>query len=696
MHWSARPFVRILLFYVIGLLLAYHIDSFSGLSSGYLLSVIFLLLAISAILFYKFKSWHFRWVNGVILGFAIILIGLFFTNRHFLKMDFNLPETSRMYIGTIIKQPSVSEQSVKTVIKVTELADSAYVLPEPVKVMSYFARDSLSSSLKYGDKLLFSAQLNKPDEPKNPGEFDYGGFLIRSGISAIAYVQNNKWEKLGNDPESRIVSIANHARLSLLNALIENGLDGREFAVAAAVMLGYDDEMDTDLEHDYVRAGAMHILCVSGLHVGIVYLVLNFLLGFLRKGRFIILTKTILLLLFVWAYALLTGMTPSVWRASLMLSLFIVGSAINRSRDPYNTLAAAAVIMLIVNPMLLFNLGFQLSYAAVLGILIFYRPIYSLFYIKNPILDKIWSIVVVSTAAQLGTFPLAAHYFHYLPTYFWLTNILIFPLSFGIIAIGMLFIMTAWMPLLLQLLGMVLSSFVFMMNYFVGMVKYLPANGMDGLYFPWIKVILVYGLIITSYFWLLKRNLRYILPFSIILLGLVSFQTWHKYDVLGQNRFIVYSIHKHSAIDMIRGDKHVMVMDSLLQNDQSKIDYHLKNGKIEMGLDIPEDINPEDDKCNIDLFYDGEFYSFADYKCMTIKHAKQYFPGKNKINLNAVIIQGNSKVNIEDLQQCIDFGLLIIDGSVPYWKKNKIIEVSKEAGIAYYDVAEEGAFVKDF
>jgi len=696
MHWSARPFVRILSFYVIGLLLAYHIDSFRGLSSGYLLPVIFVLLALATLVYYKFKSWKFRWVNGAILGFAIILIGLFFTNRHFLKMSFNLTETSRMYIGTIVKQPSISEQSVKTVIKITELADSAFVLPKPVKVMAYFAKDSLSSSLAYGDKLLFSAQLNKPGGSKNPGEFDYGGFLIRSGISAIAYVQNNKWEKLANDAESYVVAIANRARLSVINALIENGLDDREFAVAAAVILGYDDAMDTELEQDYVRAGAMHILCVSGLHVGIVYLVLNFLLGFLRKGRFLIFTKTILLLLFVWAYALLTGMTPSVWRASLMLSLFIVGSAINRSRDPYNTLAAAAVIMLIVDPMLLFNLGFQLSYAAVLGILIFYRPIYSLFYIKNPILDKIWSIVVVSTAAQLGTFPLAAHYFHYLPTYFWLTNIFIFPVSFGIIAIGMLFIMVSWMPLLPQLIGLVLSSFVFIMNYVVGMVKYLPANGIEGLYFPWMKVILVYGLIVTLYYWLLKRNLRFILPTTIILFLLLAFQTLHKYNVLNQNRFIVYNINKHSAIDMIRGDKHVIVMDSLLQNDQSKIDYHIKNGRIEMGLDKTEDINLDDDKQRFDLYYDGEFYSFGDYKCMTIKHAKRFFPGKNIIEVDAVIVQGNSNLKIEDLQQCVNFGLLIIDGSVPYWKRNKIIKSSEKAGIAYYDVAEEGAFIKDF
>ncbi len=566
MHWSSRPFIRIFVFYTAGLLLAYHVDFVKSISLIALLVSIFVFLGLALILFLRKNSWHYRWLNGLILGFAIVLTGIFFTNHHFKKIDVELPDSKRTFLGVVEKQPSVSEQSVKTIIKITETADTGAALQEPLKVIAFFSKDSISSMLKYGDRLVFNAELKEPVEPKNPAEFNYAAFLKRSGVVAMIYLRENSWEKLGNEPENKILAIASRFRLALLNALSENGLDEREFAVAAAVILGYDDQMDTDLQKEYVTAGAMHILCVSGLHVGIVYLVLNFVFGyFLKRRRFSVIIKTLLLLLFIWAYALLTGLAPSVWRASLMLSIFIIGNGLNRNRDPFNTLAASAVIMLVIDPMLLFNLGFQLSYSAVLGILIFYRPIYTLLYIKIPLIDKIWSIVVVSTAAQLGTFPLAAHYFHYLPTYFWLTNILIFPLSFAIIVIGMSFIAIFWIPFVNQLVGLALSSMVYLMNLAVGIVKYLPANGLDNLYFPWLKVVLVYGLIITLFNWLLKKNLRFLLPAVILLMGLVMFQTYHHYNILNQDRMIIYSLNKNSAIDLIKGRNHCLILDTLLQ-----------------------------------------------------------------------------------------------------------------------------------
>jgi len=176
-------------------------------------------------------------------------------------------------------------------------------------------------------------------------------------------------------------------------------------------------------------AGAMHILCVSGLHVGIIYLVISFFLGFLNNTRFNNILKAILLLLTVWAYAIITGLSPSVQRASLMLSVFIIGNLLNRARDTYNTLAISALILLIIDPYLLFNVGFQLSYAAVIGIVTFHQPIYKLLYFKNTIIDKIWSITVLSFAAQMATFPIATYYFHFFPPWFWLTNLFTFPLS---------------------------------------------------------------------------------------------------------------------------------------------------------------------------------------------------------------------------------------------------------------------------
>lgn len=684
------------MFYVIGILLAHHVESIRTVPYSILLTAIMLLLSFSAYQYVKNKSWKYRWINGLVLGLAIGLSGIFFTNIHIGKMDVQLPETKEIYIGVITKQPSLSEHSVKTVIKINEIVDSASQLQKPIRVMAYFAIDSLSKSLNYGEKLLVAAAFKKPSGPKNPGEFNYGAYLLRNGISAVGYVQGNSWEKLAYEPEYRIFALANNTRLKVLKALKENGLGDKEFGVAAAVLLGYDEQMDPELEQDYVRAGAMHILCVSGLHVGVVFLVLNFLLGFLKKGCYSNLIKTILLILFIWAYALLTGMSPSVIRASAMLSILIVGNATRRHRDPYNNLAIAAVVMLVIDPMLLYNLGFQLSYCAVLGILIFYKPIYNLVYVKNKFLDKVWSVMVVSIAAQLGTFPLAAHYFHYLPTYFWLTNIPIMPVSFAIVAVGLFFIIVSWMPFLPHVIGLILSALVYVMNFIVGLVKYLPGNGFESLYFPWLKVALVYGLIFALYYWLLKRNLRFILPVAIISLALIIFQTIHKYQVLNQSKLVVYSLNKNSAIDFIDGRTHLMLMDSSLIADRSKLDYHLKNYKIEMGLDrsISWSVSLLNER--LDLFHDGEFFSFNGFDFIVMNGNKKYFPSKTKINVDAILIQGKKSFKLADIRQCVNFELLVVDGSVPYWKKRKIIKDSGAHGIQVYDVSESGAFIRDF
>lgn len=697
MNWSARPFVRILIFYLTGIFLAVNISAIRSISILTLVLSIVGLLLISSLLLILKISWQLRWLSGLVIGVAIALLAIMFTNIHFAKTNIELPEGEKTFIGVMVKQASESENSVKTVIKITELADSTDSLPDPIYTMAYFAKDSLSRNLIYGDLMLFSTRLSEPPSPKNPGEFDYGTFLKRNGIIATCYLQKNKWEKLGNRPLNKLVAIAYWSRNQLLNELKKNGLDKKEFAVAAAVILGYDDTMDTELQQDYAIAGAMHILCVSGLHVGIVYLVLNYLLGFVfKRKKWAVLTKTTLIILFMWVYALLTGLAPSVWRAALMLTIFIIGNNLNRSREPYNTLAAAAVIMLVINPMLVYNLGFQLSFAAVLGILIFYRPIYGVIYIKNKFLDKIWSIVVISTAAQLGTFPLAAHYFHFLPTYFWLTNIVIFPLSFAIISLGMAFIMLFWIPILSNLIGSLLAGIVFLMNQSVGFVKYLPVHGLENLYFPWIKVILIYGLIITLYNWLLLKNLKYILPTAILFLALIVNQTIRKYELLNQEKIIVYSLSKNSAINCIRGINHYLIMDTVLQSDQSKIDYHLKPGFIEMGLGHVKPENISKNRLSNDIYYDGELGQFCDFRFLVTKTRKSWHPLNKKFKIDAVIVDGKERLDIDDLSDCVNYNMLIIDRSVPYWKKNKLITFAQEHGIQYFDMDNTGAFIKDF
>ena len=358
------------------------------------------------------------------------------------------------FMGRVIEEPVETAETVRTVIEIRQIINNDTVIMNPGRTMAYFRKDSLSMQLEYGDMIVFQGKLTVPEGPKNPGEFNYAEFLALQNVHYIVFISGDNWSLLGTS-SNKLKSLAIKARKYLLNVLKDNGLAGNDYAVAAAILLGYDQLLEPELEQNYVTAGAMHILCVSGLHVGIIYLVLNFLLGFLRRNKLQKIIKVILLLTMIWFYALLTGFSPSVQRASLMITIFILATLSSKQKDVYNTLAASAIILLFVDPFIIFNVGFQLSYTAVLGILMFYKPIAGIFFIKNPVVRKIWEIVAVSTAAQLGTFPLAAHYFHFFPTYFWLTNIFIFPLSFAIVGAGMLLMAASWLPVISNLVGII-------------------------------------------------------------------------------------------------------------------------------------------------------------------------------------------------------------------------------------------------
>ena len=659
----------------------------------YLLIIILSIVCIASFVLYKLNhSWKWRWINGLAFSFSVVLVGFFITNQVLETNSFHHNGKKEVFVAKVVSEPVETAESRKTILEILQHVNTDTVNIKPFRAVAFFKKDSLSQQLQYGDQLVFSGKLVQPDGPKNPEEFNYAEYLALSDVYYMVYIRHGDWSLLGESSNS-IRSFAFKVRKYLLNALQENGVTGNDYAVAAAVLLGYDHLMESELEQDYVTAGAMHILCVSGLHVGIIYLVLNFVLGFLRRNKAQKIIKVILLLVLIWFYALLTGLSPSVLRASVMVSLFIVATISSKQKDVYNTLASSAVILLLFNPLLVFNVGFQLSYSAVLGILLFYNPIFKIFYIKNKVLSKIWSIIAVSTAAQLGTFPLALHYFHFFPPYYWLTNIFIFPLSFAIIGTGMAFMVFSWLPFVSGIIGTVLSGFVYLLNNIVGLVKYLPFNGIHDVYYPWIKVALVYSLILLLFLLILKAKIRLVLPTLIVLFLILFFDTKHKYDVLNQKRLAIYSINKCSAYDFINGNDHALLVDSMFLKDDKKLNYHLDNSRISWGLDknySSIDISFESE--NLGLFYDGQFGGFGSHTFMRIDD-KIPFDAGNPIKLDFVIISGKKKIDLKKLIKVIRFERLIIDSSVPWWKQKSLSEQAEELNLNYFNVSEQGAFL---
>lgn len=635
-----------------------------------------------------------NWLTGLVFGLMIIVVGVFVTSQKSITNEFPTIEADKQtYLGNIISNPTETNKAVKAIVVAESIETDSTQINIPQKALCYFAKDSLSMNLKYGDVIVLTGKLSVPVGPLNPGEFDFKEYLKQDRINYTTYVSADDWKLIGYDPSNPIIAIAGKVRSSILELLQQKGLSGDNYAVAAAVLLGYDDSMESELKQDYIMAGAMHILCVSGLHVGIIYLVVSFLLGFMRNKRINRILKAVLLLLTVWAYATITGLSPSVQRASIMISVFIIGELLVRNRDTYNTLAISALILLLINPYLIFNVGFQLSYAAVIGIVTFHQPIYKLIYIKNKVLDKIWSISVLSFAAQLATFPIATYYFHFFPPWFWLTNLFTFPLSFLIIATGLIFVLTAWIPLISSGVGFVLSGLVYLLNYSVGIVKYLPLPGIENIHTSILMLVVIYIILIMTFIIFTQKKIRLLLPVVSLILIVSILSIFHRYEVLSQKRMVIYSINKHSVYEFIDGNSQIILADSSFINNNIG-EYQIRNSRSLWGLsdnrflisDSSNIVSKIADKID-------NFILFDNLRILISNGETKYYSLSKRCPVDLLIISGKEKINIDNLHKALKINMVVIDSSVPYWKRKNIKSTCSKHGLYCYDVNSNGALI---
>jgi len=694
MYWSARPFVRIFFFFAAGIYLTFQFDLFRGISPFVFAGAIVLLLMIAYLLLPRRLPYRWHWIKGVVMGLAIVFTGILIIKVHYPSQTTAGNSVKGTFLGIVKSQPSETDNTIKVKVKLVKMVDSTAIsLPEDV--LLYIEKDSLAR-LRYGDEVLFSTTLKTPDEPANPDEFDYRVFLKTKGIARVGFVRSGNFKIVGNRPPNRLVGFAIGLRQKILQALRANGLEGDEYAVAAAIILGYDEVMDDAIRQNYQRAGAMHVLCVSGLHVGVIYLVMFSLLQFLNTSKRKKILKAILLLLSVWSYALLTGMAPSVMRATVMISFIIIGNEVERDKDAYNTLAMSAFFLLLYSPGFLFDVGFQLSYAAVIGIVTFYRPVYRLLYFKNCLLNKVWAATAISVAAQLGAFPVATHYFHFFPTWFLVSNLIVMLFSAIIISTGMLFAVVSWIPLLSGWVAFVLSGLIYLMNYLIGLVGNLPWSGMEDIYFPWVKVVLVYLMILFAYRLLLKKEHNFIIPLLGTMLLFILFQVVRRFETVTQNKVVVYNVGtKHEAIDLINGKNHLLLGDSTLLKDTRRSKYATDNYRIKCGLET--NVKPISksffDKTE-GIWSDGDFIVFNGISMARISDTN-FFPLSKPMPIDWVLVSGNRKPDVEKLQQTFSFKKVILEPSVYKSNVKEIAEAFSKRGVPVYSVGQNGAFVFD-
>lgn len=698
--YAKYPFVRMLIPFALGIWCCVCLPAFrlSPLTTIAIASVLFAFCVVTSIVL---KSYRFNWLFGSVLACYLFMAGHALTQVHEaeIRKDYyrNFESDAKYYVARVYDHPTEREKNVRTVLQLEyQFGDSHPSRAVSGKVMAYFPKTDSAFSLHYGDLIAIPAPIREVSPSLNPGEFDYRAYLGRKGITGQVYLKNEEWLDLHVNNANPLYAFSYRFRDILLTSLQRSGLSDNEFGVAAAILLGYDDNLADEVRKNYVAAGSMHILCVSGMHVGIIYLLASFLLSFLSRKKWQQVLKQVLLLALVWFYALIAGLTPSILRASMMISFVIIGEMIRRQGFIINTIAASAFILLCVKPYNLFEIGFQLSYAAVVGIVVLHRPIYNLLYFKNKLLDKAWEITVVALAAQTATIPFTLFYFHQFSTYFALSNLVMTPISFVVVISGMVLLLVSWIPYLNILVGYLVWGAVYVMNWVVAKIESWPMSIIKGLYinefeFAMLLVALTLLLLMVA---MQKRRLLFPL-LSTLLLMMVSV-TMRLYHSDSQNGLVVFSLRNHTAVDFVKGGEHVLLADSALMADEGTIDYSLKGAWAQRHLDMhPHAIGFEEDfqndilckKSNL-VSFDGKLMALWDDDCRVGDSLSYRLP------VDYLLVCGKQKPDVQSVVNGYDAKLLLIDGSVPHYLAEKWMAQAEALDLPSYDLG-EGAFEAD-
>jgi competence protein ComEC len=422
------PFLRIVLFYIAGIIIQYNCDVSSW--SGYLFAGAFVLLFL-----FCFSKINQHYDRIAMFGYGILLLsfagGTYLTEKTWKASEWEI-RGFHTYLVRVMEEPV--DKTKTRMYRIAILSADSLIREEVAgkQAIIYLPKDSLSATIVSGDCLYIRAFLEKPKPLSDDASFDYPLYLRKQSCSAVAFVRKQDWrlvEFIAPSGSQWLLFQSFEFRRNLFSKLRVILPDSHSFSIAAALMFGYKNELDKELRQSFSNIGAGHVLAVSGLHFNLIFGIAYFLLSFIgmsKKGRVV---KQLILLPVIWGFAFLTGLSSSVIRAACMLSLWGFGNAFFYRPFGLNTLAATAFFMLLYNPLYLFDIGFQLSFLAVLSILIINLPLVQLYSSKNKIIQYLWELVAVSVSAQIGVLPISLYYFHQFPVLFLVTNMLLIPLA---------------------------------------------------------------------------------------------------------------------------------------------------------------------------------------------------------------------------------------------------------------------------
>jgi competence protein ComEC len=602
-YLQRTPFIRILLPFLSGVIT----ESFVWLRLDRLLFIFILVLFLSLMVIVRRSGYYRDTLAGILFTLFFFLSGIFVTSEKNKPKKFT---DGSFYQATILEQPVEKPKSFKAEAIVTALLSGDTILTAHEKIIVYFAKSDKMDSLKAGSCIVFNQTPREIENQGNPFEFDYKGYTGKKGVFRQIFLKGNSWKNTGRDSSFSIMILAENARDFLLDIYRRNGLSGTEFDILSALTLGYRKSMDPEIVQAFAATGSTHVLSVSGLHVGIVYLMFNLAFGFLRKRkstRFIFLGMAVISL---WVFSFITGLSPPVQRSALMFTIVLLGENLRRPANIYNTLAASAFIILVLDPNLIFDVGFQLSYAALFGIVYFQPRLNAIFEFSSKPAHYFWELFTVSIAAQITTFPLSCYYFNQFPVYFWLSGFIVIPLSFAFIFLGVVILALSPFPLIAGFLAKIAGFLVKFLVLSLQWIEGFPGALLKGFNFPFVILLITSTLIICLMLFMETKKLHYLRYMFILLIIGFIYSSALKVIQNHQKEIIAYKS-TEPVLHLIFGRSNYLLSSAqLLKNDfpEWQVNPVIKQLRLKDPVVIPFEADYTDHllvKRGPYLFFDG-------------------------------------------------------------------------------------------
>ena len=669
--------IKLTLCLLIGILLGHAIKfplSFVFLIEGLLLTTLCLLLIFKKRQYFK-NIWF-----GILVFISFVALGALTTalhdatnNRsHYTSLAKNLTDSNveiTFRIRAVLKSSYYHHKYIIDILNI----DKHYVVGKSILYIQKEANDSL---LQVDDTFFTRTSLEEIPAPLNPHQFNYKKYLERNHIYHQLSLKHTDLLPASKHKHT-LFGYAHFIRTQITKNLSKFAIQADELSIINALLLGQRQDISPEVYRNYTQAGAVHILAVSGLHVGILLLLLNIVLRpfeLLKNGNVI---KTVILVILLWLFALIAGLSASVVRAVFMFTIFAIAMNLKRPTNSYNTAAISMFFLLLMKPNFIFDVGFQLSYVAVIAILTFQPILDKLWKPKWKIVTYFWNILTVTIAAQIGILPLSLFYFHQFPGLFFLSNLVIIPFLGLILGMGLIVILLASINLLPEIIAVFYGNIIKLMNSFVEWIASKDSFLIKEIHFNIDHVLFCYLLL------MLLLKLYYLRNYSALknlLIGVFIFQcSFILTPSKSSNSFTIFHRSRQSIFGL-KSDKHLTLysqnMDSLLLDEKWISSYKVRAQIDAVSLDTISWV-----------------YQFNGTKLLIVDSLGLY---DVTFKPDIIILRNSPQINLNRLLAKLQPKLVISDGSNYVSFQNRWKKTCNQKKVPFHQTSKKGAFIYNF